>query len=354
MNDRFLRACRREPVDCTPIWLMRQAGRYLPEYRRLREKHTMLDLIRQPELAVEVTLQPLRRFALDAAIIFADILPPLIGMGADLEFAKGEGPVIHNPVRTEADIERLVVPPPEENVAFTLEAIRLARRELAGATPLIGFSGAPFTLASYLIEGGASRNYVRTKSLMYTQPEAWRRLMDKLARLVGDYLRAQVEAGAQAVQVFDSWAGCLSPADYRAYALPWTRQAISMLEQVDVPVVHFSTGTAGMLLGAPELVGGTGATVVGLDWRVDLEAAWARLGDHLALQGNLDPVALFGGAGEIERQAARILRQVDGRRGHIFNLGHGILPETPIESVEILIDFVHGWRETREQRHAST
>ena len=347
MNDRFLRACRREPVEYTPIWLMRQAGRYLPEYRQLRERYSMLELIRTPEAAVEVTLQPLRRFELDAAIIFADILPPLIGMGIELEFAKGEGPVIHNPVRTYADIEALRVPAPEENVSFTLEAIRLARRELEGHVPLIGFSGAPFTLASYIIEGGSSRNYLLTKSLMYAEPDGWHLLMDKLARLVGDYLQAQIEAGAQVVQLFDSWAGCLSPADYREYVLPYTRQTIAAVRAEGVPVIHFSTGTAGMVLGAPDLFRQTGADVIGVDWRVDLDAAWTRLGHDVAIQGNIDPVVLFADRTAIERQAARILGQADGRAGHIFNVGHGVLPETPIDNVAALVEFVHAWRELR-------
>ena len=342
MNDRFLRACRREAVDCTPIWLMRQAGRYLPEYRAVRERHPMLDVIRTPELAVEVTLQPLRRFELDAAIIFADILPPLIGMGIDLEFAKGEGPVIHNPIRTPADIETLRVPVPEENVAYTLEAIRIARRELDGKTPLIGFSGAPFTLASYMIEGGSSRNYTRTKTLMYREPEAWHMLMEKLARLVGEYLVAQVRAGAQAVQLFDSWAGSLSPSDFGRYVLPYTRKAIEMVLLEGVSVIHFSTDTAGVIMGAPDLIRSAGATVIGVDWRVDLAAAWERLGD-VAVQGNLDPLVLFAGRDVVEREATYVLRQANGRRGHIFNFGHGFLPDTPIDSVHALIDVVHSW-----------
>ncbi|HYN90243.1 MAG TPA: uroporphyrinogen decarboxylase, partial [Ardenticatenaceae bacterium] len=301
MSDRFLRACRREPVDVTPVWFMRQAGRYLPEYRQLRERYPILELIRTPELAVEVALQPLRRFDLDAAIIFADILPPLIGMGIELEFAKGEGPVIHNPVRTPSDVDALRVPPPEENVPFTLEALRMARRELDGKVPLIGFSGAPFTLASYMIEGGSSRNYLRTKGMMYSAPEAWHTTMDKLARLVGDYLRAQVRAGAQAVQLFDSWAGCLSPADYCEYVLPYTHRVLAAAKAEGAPVIHFSTDTAGIrfsqlslagqdgsgpqtseLLKTSDVSGSTlragGADVIGVDWRVDLDVAWAQLG----------------------------------------------------------------------------
>lgn len=344
MNDRFLRACRREPVDCTPIWLMRQAGRYMAEYRALRERYAMLELIRSPELAVEVTLQPIKRFDLDAAIIFADILPPLIGMGIDLEFAKGEGPVIHNPIRSRADVEALRVPQAAEHVPFTLEAIRLARRELDGKVPLIGFAGAPFTLASYMIEGGSSRNYLLTKGLMYDDPATWHLLMDKLARLVGDYLLAQVRAGAQAVQLFDSWAGCLSPSDYQQYVLPYTCQALAALADEDVPVIQFSTGTAGIVLGAPQLLRQVPAGVIGVDWRVDLDVAWERLGYDVAIQGNLDPVVLFAGREVVERQAADVLTRARGRPGHIFNVGHGILPGTPVDTVAALIDFVHGWR----------
>ncbi len=345
MNDRFLRACRREEVDCTPIWLMRQAGRYMPEYRELRARYSMLDVIRTPELAVEVTLQPIERFELDAAIIFADILPPLIGMGIELEFAKGEGPVIHNPVRDRAAIERLRVPEAATNSAYTLDAIRLARRALEGKVPLIGFSGAPFTLASYLIEGGSSKNYVRAKGLMYGDPQGWHLLMDKLARLVGDYLLAQVQAGAQAVQLFDSWAGCLSPADYRRFVLPYTRQALAGVGGAGVPVIQFSTGTAGIVLGAPETLREAPATVIGVDWRVDLDIAWERLGYDVAIQGNLDPVVLFADRDEIMRQAGAILQQAAGRPGHIFNVGHGILPETPLDNVAALVDMVHGWRQ---------
>jgi uroporphyrinogen decarboxylase len=353
MNDRFLRACQHEPVDTTPIWLMRQAGRYLPEYRQIREQHTFLEMVRNPELAVEVSLQPLKRFPLDAAIIFADILPPLIGMGISLDFAKGEGPVIYNPVRTPADVAALRVPSPEENVPFTLKAIQLARRELDSKVPLIGFSGAPFTLASYMIEGGSSRNYLHTKGLLYSAPEAWHQLMDKLSRLVGDYLRAQIKAGAQAVQVFDSWAGALSPADYRRAVLPYTRRAIETAQTEGVPVIYFSTDTAGMLLSGPNndasqpaplsLLRETGASVIGVDWRVDLDRAWTHIGHDRAIQGNLDPTLLFAPQAELLRQAREILIRANGRPGHIFNLGHGILPQTPIENVAALVDFVHQW-----------
>lgn len=336
-NDRLLRACRREPVDCTPVWLMRQAGRYMAEYRQLREKHTILEIIKTPELAAEVTLQPINAFDLDAAIIFADILPPLEVMGLSLEFIRGEGPVIHNPLRSAADVAALSVPDPRESLSFTMEAIRLVRRELAGRIPLIGFSGAPFTLASYAIEGGASRSFVLTKSLMYNQPEAWHELMDRLARMVGDYVKAQAEAGAQVLQLFDSWAGALSPADYRRYVLPYSRRAIQTAASSGAPVVYFGTGTSGML----ETFKEAGGDVIGVDWRVDLADAWRRLGDDAVIQGNLDPVALFAPLPELERQVKDILAQAKGRPGHIFNLGHGILPQTPVEHVAALVDMVH-------------
>jgi uroporphyrinogen decarboxylase len=337
MNDRLLKACRREPVDCTPVWLMRQAGRYMAEYRRLREKYTILESIKTPELAVEVTLQPIRAFDLDAAIIFADILPPLEAMGLELEFVHGEGPVICNPLRRPADVAALRVPDPRESLGFTLEAIRLARRELEGRLPLIGFSGAPFTLASYAIEGEGSRHFTLTKGLMYSEPSAWHSLMDKLATLVGDYLKAQAEAGAQVLQLFDSWAGALSPDNYRRFVLPYSLRAIKTAQSTGVPVIHFSTETAGML----EQIKEAGGDVIGVDWRVDLATAWRRLGDDVAIQGNLDPLALFAPLPELERQVSGILAQAGGRPGHIFNLGHGILPKTPVEHVAALVDMVH-------------
>ncbi|GAB4544042.1 MAG: uroporphyrinogen decarboxylase [Anaerolineae bacterium] len=336
-NSRMLKACRRERVDCTPVWLMRQAGRYMAEYRQLRQKYTILEIIKTPELATEVTLQPINAFDLDAAIIFADILPPLEAMGLSLEFIRGEGPVIHNPLRIAADVAALRVPDPRQSLSFTLDAIRLVQRELAGRIPLIGFSGAPFTLASYAIEGGATRSFALTKSLMYNQPQAWHELMDKLASLVGDYLLAQAEAGAQILQIFDSWAGALSPADYRRYVLPYSRRAIQTAASSGAPVIHFGTGTSGML----ETIKEAGGDVIGVDWRVDLADAWRRLGDEVAIQGNLDPVALFAPLPELEGQVRHVLAQAGGRPGHIFNLGHGILPETPVEHVAALVDMVH-------------
>ena len=340
-NYRFLKACRGEEVDATPVWFMRQAGRYMAEYRALREKYGILDIIRTPEIAVEVTLQPINAFDIDAAIIFADILPPLVGMGLDLSFVKGEGPLLHNPVRSPADIENLRVPSAEENLPFTLEAIRLARAELEGRVPLIGFSGAPFTLASYAIEGGSSRNYTYAKGLMYEHPAAWHKLMDKLTQVVSDYLVAQAEAGAQALQLFDSWAGALAPADYREYVLPYNKRVVETVQATGVPLINFSTGTAGML----DVVAEAGGDVLGVDWRIDLERVWDNVGNgvgyYKGLQGNLDPVALLAPQPELFRRADAVLRQAAGRPGHIFNLGHGILPMTPVENVAALTDYVH-------------
>jgi uroporphyrinogen decarboxylase len=334
----FLRACRREPVERTPVWLMRQAGRYVAEYRKLREKHGILEIIRTPELACEVTLQPIRAFDLDAAIIFSDILPPLEGMGLSLEFVRGEGPVIHNPVRFEADVDSLCARPARETMASTLRAIELVRREIEGrGIALIGFSGAPFTLACYAIEGGASRNFTRVKGMMSSNPRAWARLMEKLADVVSDYLVEQAGSGAQALQLFDTWAGELDPLDYREKVIPYSKKVIERARAAGVPVIHFATGVNGMLETARDL----GSDVVGVDWRIELADAWRRLGEGVALQGNLDPSALFGPWPEIERKTTRILDQAKGKRGHIFNLGHGVLPGTPVENVERLVNFVH-------------
>lgn len=336
MNDRFLKACRREPVDCTPVWFMRQAGRYMIEYRRLREKHSILELCKTPELAAQVTMQPIDRFALDAAIIFADILLPLEPMGLSLEFAEGEGPVIHNPVRDGAAVERLKVIDGGE-LQYVMDAINLTRTKLAGRVPLIGFAGAPFTLASYAIEGGSSRNYVRTKQMMYGEPQAWHRLMDKFARVITGYLRRQIKAGAQAVQLFDSWVGCLSAGDYAEYVMPHVQLIFEGLKHEGVPLIHFGTGTTAIL----KAMRRAGGDVIGVDWRIPLDEAWDLVGHDRAVQGNLDPVALFGPIPEIERRVTDILRRAAGRPGHIFNLGHGILPNTPVEHVAAAIDLVH-------------
>lgn len=336
MKDRFLRACRREPVDCTPVWFMRQAGRYMSEYRDLRARYSILELCKTPELAARVTLQPIDRFPLDAAIIFADILLPLEAMGLQLEFAEGEGPVIHNPVRDRAGVDRLKMIDGDE-LQYVAEAIAVARRMLNGRVPLIGFAGAPFTLASYAIEGGSSRNYVLTKQMMYHEPEAWHRLMDKLARVVVGYLRRQIKAGSQAIQIFDSWVGCLSAGDYAEYVMPHVQLIFEGLKYEGVPMIHFGTGTTA-ILGAMRKAGGT---VMGIDWRVPLDDAWATVGHDIAVQGNLDPVALFGPPHEIERRVEDILRRAGSRPGHIFNLGHGILPQTPVDHVAATVDMVH-------------
>jgi uroporphyrinogen decarboxylase len=333
---RFLRACAAEPADTTPIWLMRQAGRYMPEYRRLRQRHGILEIIKDPELACEVTLQPIEAFDLDAAIIFSDILPPLEAMGLNVEFVKGDGPHVSPPVRTAADVDALRVPDPEQHLAFTLDAIKLARRALNG-TPLIGFAGAPFTLACYAIEGGTSRDQRRAKELMYSDPASWARLMTKLSETVGLYLLAQARAGAQALQVFDSWAGALSPADYRRHALPYTARAIAIARDGGVPIIHFGTGTSGML----EPMHEAGADVLGVDWRIELATARTRIGAETPIQGNLDPVALLGPWSELRARADEVLTQTAGETGHIFNLGHGILPETPVDNVRRLVEHVH-------------
>ena len=344
MNTRFLDACNQRSTDAVPIWLMRQAGRYMPEYRALREKYTILEMIKTPELAAEVTLQPVNAFDLDAAIIFADILPPLEGMGLKLTFEKGEGPVIHNPIRTPADIAALRQPDPRESLSFTLDAIKLVRAELAERIPLIGFSGAPFTLASYAIEGGSSRNFIRAKSLMYREPAAWHSLMEKLAALVGEYLFAQAEAGAQVLQLFDSWVGALSPADYREYVLPHSRTAIARAKESGVPLIHFGTNTSGML----PLIKQAGGDVIGVDWRIEMTDARRILGTDVAIQGNLDPATLFAPSDVLKKRAAAIIDQMRGHPGFIFNLGHGLLKETSTEKVADLVNFVHDYskRET--------
>jgi uroporphyrinogen decarboxylase len=335
---RLLNACHRQPVDATPIWLMRQAGRYMEDYRTLRQSYGILDMIKTPELAMEVTLQPINAFDLDAAIIFADILPPLEGMGLSLEFIKGEGPVIHNPVRSAQDVENLATPDPRESLSFTLDAVRMTRKELdSRGIPLIGFSGAPFTLASYAVEGGSSRNKIHLKGMMYSDKDAWHKLMTKLATVAGEYLLAQAEAGAQVLQLFDSWVGELSPEDYRHYVQPYSKKALDIAKQAGVPLIHFGTNTNGML----EDIRDAGGDVIGVDWRIDIDVAAQRLGDDVAVQGNLDPVALYAPWDELKVRAQHILDRMKGRDGHIFNLGHGILPTTPVDNVKRLVDFVH-------------
>lgn len=332
----FMRACRREPVPYTPVWLMRQAGRYMREYREVRARTSFLELCKRPELASEVTVTAAERLGVDAAIIFADILLIIEPMGLELEFAKGEGPLIHNPVRAASDVLRLREVETVESLDYVYEAIRLTRRALKPDLPLIGFAGAPFTLASYIIEGGSSKNYIHAKSLMYTDGGAWHAMMALIARALIKYLNAQIAAGAQAVQLFDSWVGCLSPEDYREYVLPHTQSVIRGISP-GTPVIHFGTGTATLL----ELMREAGGDVIGLDWRVNLAEGWHHLGPTVAVMGNLDPVALFAGRDHVRAEAQRILDLAAGRPGHIFNLGHGILPETPVENVIALVEAVH-------------
>jgi uroporphyrinogen decarboxylase len=332
----LLRAARRQPTPVTPIWLMRQAGRYLPEYRALRERHGFLELCRTPAAAAEVTLQPVRRFALDAAILFADILLLVESLDVGLEFARGEGPVIHRPVRSEGDVARLKPIDVESSVGSVFETVRLVRRELAPSVALIGFAGAPFTVASYLVEGGASRDFLWTKRLMYGTPAAWHRLMEVLAEATATYLNGQIDAGAQAVQLFDSWVGALAPDDYRDYVLPHTRAVIGALRP-GTPVIHFGTGTATLL----PLMRAAGGDVIGLDWRVNLDDGWAAVGHDVGVQGNLDPAALLAKPAVFRERVQAILARAAGRPGHVFNLGHGVHQATPVEHVQALVDMVH-------------
>ena len=332
----LVRAARREAVDRTPVWFMRQAGRILPEYRKIRERLTLVEISERPDVAVEVTLQPLERMPLDAAILFADIMTPLIGAGVALEIVEGVGPVIASPVRDEAAVRAIRRLEPEADVPHVLEALRQLRRALDPAQALIGFAGAPFTLAAYLVEGRPSRDFIRTKSLMYGEPATWRLLMDRLTELTITYLRAQVAAGADVVQVFDSWIGALIPDDYARSVQPYMRRIFTSLGPTGVPMIHFGVGTATLL----EAMRTDGATVIGVDWRVPLDTAWERIGHGLAIQGNLDPVVLFAPTDVLEAKARDILHQAAARPGHIFNLGHGFLPGTPLEHAIRLAEFV--------------
>jgi uroporphyrinogen decarboxylase len=335
----FLKACRRERTDVTPIWLMRQAGRYMPEYRALRAKVSFLELCKRPELAAEVTITAAERLGVDAAILFADILLILEPLGFDLTFTKGEGPTIHNPIRTATDVDRVGSLTNVEPVDYVMRAVRAIRAGLRADMPLIGFAGAPFTLACYAIEGGSSRHYEQAKAFMYRDLSAWNVIMARLVDSTVCYLNAQIEAGAQALQIFDSWVGNLGPDDYRRYVFPHMQRLFRELAP-NVPVIHFGTGTATLL----ELQRDAGGSVIGLDWRIELERAWAQLGPNVAVQGNLDPAALLGPREEWQRQACRILDQAGRRAGHVFNLGHGILPNTPVDEVRALVEFVHGNR----------
>ena len=332
MDDRFLRACRGEPVDRTPVWFMRQAGRYLPEYRDLRAGRDVLEACRIPDLAVELSLQPLRRMPLDAAIVFSDIMVPLAAVGLDVRIRAGAGPVLDEPIRDAAGIAHLRRLEPEADEPFLLEAIRLLRKEVD--VPVIGFAGGPFTLASYLVEGGPSRDHTRTKAMMLADTETWTWLMQVLSEIVRAHLLAQIEAGAQVVQLFDSWAGALDAEDYERSVEPWTR---SVLAGLPVPAIHFGVGT-GHLLEAMHRAGGD---LIGVDWRTPLDAAWERVGPDRGIQGNLDPSACLAPWDVVERKAIDVLQRAGGRDGHVFNLGHGVLPDTPVENLQRLVDLVH-------------
>jgi uroporphyrinogen decarboxylase len=330
----LVRAARREPVEHTPVWFMRQAGRSLPEYRAIRERYGLFDVCRRPELCAEVTLQPVRRHGVDAAVMFADIMLPVIGMGVDVELVENVGPVIAQPIETRADVERLRVPEPEESVPFILEAVRLTRAELRGDQAVIGFCGGPFTVAGYLVEGKPSREFTKVKRMMYGEPETWHALMDVLADGFARYVAGKVRAGADVVQLFDSWVGALSPADYEEFVAPYSAR---ILGAVDVPTIHFGTGTA-TLLG---LMAEAGGDVIGLDWRIPLDRGWDEVGDDRGVQGNLDPALLLGPWERVEAAAGDIVERAGGRRGHIFNLGHGVLPDTDPAVLGRLVELVH-------------
>jgi len=333
-DSRFVKACKAQAVDRTPVWFMRQAGRYMPEYRAVRKQYSLLEICKKPEVAAEVTITAAEALGVDAAIIFADLLLPLEVMGLPFRFSSGEGPIIDKPIRTAGDISGLRTDRAAD-LGYVSQAIRLVSRHFKARLPVIGFCGAPFTLASYMIEGGGSRNYVNTKSLMYSSPAAWDDLMRKLVTVLAEYAAEQVKAGADVIQIFDSWVGCLSVEDYRHYVLPSATALVKALQKTGSPVIYFGTDTATLLPSMKE----TGAEVIGLDWRIPLDEGWRSVGSG-AVQGNLDPVLLFAGWKELKTRAAEILRLAAGRPGHIFNLGHGILPETPVENVKALAKFV--------------
>ena len=329
----LVRAARREPVERTPVWFMRQAGRSLPEYREIRKQYGLFDVCRRPELCAEVTLQPVRRHGVDAAVMFADIMLPVLGMGVDVDLVENVGPVVAEPVRTRADVERLTTPEPEESVPFVLEAVRIVREELRDDQAVIGFCGGPFTVAGYLVEGKPTREFTLVKTLMYREPEVWHALMEKLADGFARYIRGQVRAGADVIQVFDSWVGALSPADYEEFVAPYSAR---ILEAVDVPTIHFGTGTATLLAAMAE----AGGDVIGVDWRIPLDRGWEEVGDERGVQGNLDPHVLLGPWERVEAAALDVLERAQGRPGHIFNLGHGVLPGTDPDALGRLTELV--------------
>lgn len=332
-NDRLLRACRRQPVDCAPVWFMRQAGRYQPEYRELKKKYTLFEICEHPELCAEVTLLPVRQLKVDAAIIFSDIMTPVRGMGVAVEL--NPGPILHNPIRTMQDVAAIRPLAVEESIPYVAETIRLLVRELE--VPLIGFAGAPFTVASYMVEGGPSKDYLNVKTMMYATPETWFALMDKVATATIDYLLAQIKAGCQVVQLFDSWVGNLNAGDYERYVRPYSMRVAEAVRATGTPLIHFGVGTSHLL----EAMASIGVDVQGVDWREGIDKAWQRIGYDVGVQGNLDPVALYAPPEILEEKVKDILRRTQGRPGHIFNLGHGILPTTPITSLQRVVELVH-------------
>jgi uroporphyrinogen decarboxylase len=339
MNSRFLEACRRRPTDVRPVWFMRQAGRYMKQYRDIRAKHGILEICKRPDLAAQVTLQPVEILDVDAAIIFADLLLPVEPMGLKLRFAPGEGPVIDNPVRTSSDIDSLSISNTDD-LGYVGESIQLVSKALAGRVPIIGFLGAPFTMASYMIEGGPSRNFIRTKQMMYRDETLWRRLMGKLVDVLGAFGVLQVAAGARIIQVFDSWVGALGPDDYVRYVAPYSRALIERIRSAGVPVIHFGTGAAGFF----RELHAAGGDVMGVDWRINIDQAWMDISYRSAVQGNLDPAALFAPIPELRMRIHELLRRTGSRPGHIFNLGHGILPETPVENVKACVEIVREFK----------
>ena len=339
MSSRFLDACRRRPTDVRPVWFMRQAGRYLRQYREIRSRHGILEICKRPDLAATVTLQPVEILDVDAAIIFADLLLPVEPMGLKLRYAAGEGPVIANPVRNGSDIDTLSSGNTDD-LGYVGESIQQVVRALGGRVPVIGFVGAPFTMASYMIEGGSSRNFIRTKKMMYAEDTLWRRLMGKIVDVLAPFASLQVAAGARAIQVFDSWAGALGPDDYVRFAAPYSRALIERIRATGVPVIHFGTGASGFF----RELHAAGGDVMGVDWRINIDQAWMDISYRSAIQGNLDPVALFAPLPELKMRVAELLKRTGARPGHIFNLGHGILPETPVENVKAVVQMVREFR----------
>ncbi len=339
MTSRFLDACRRRPTDCRPVWFMRQAGRYMKEYREIRAKHSILEICKRPDLAAAVTLQPVEALDVDAAIIFADLLLPVEPMGLKLEFVAGEGPSIDNPVRTSSDVDSLSISNTDD-LGYVGESIQAVVRALAGRVPVIGFVGAPFTLASYMIEGGPSRSFLKTKQMMYRDETLWRRLMGKLVDVLGPFALMQVGAGARAIQVFDSWVGALGPDDYVRYVAPYSRALIERIRSGGVPVIHFGTGCSGFF----RELHAAGGDVLGVDWRINIDQAWMDISYRSAIQGNLDPAVLFAPLPELKARVHELLKRTGTRPGHIFNLGHGILPETSVDNVRAVVDMVRNFK----------